>query len=149
MKKLFITLMASLAIISCGNTAADWEKRYTGAWALEGMAGLDMHTIRTSSNAELADAIDDKLDTDIPFRTIDIRKGFVAQYTESGLLNQGTYTVYDDGTVTMDWEGDHHFTYWMYTRDSYLYMIEFQTDEDGNDLRNQHAFRYYKTKRQY
>lgn len=140
MKKLWLVLMALVAVVSCKVSPEDWEADFTGSWELVGIADMNWHSIEDLRNIQLANAIDRRVTDDynpmqLNFGSKKIQLLF-SEYSENG-----SYTIDEDGAVMVDWIDGSGDTYWMFALNDMLYMIEFELDDFGELSGEQTAFK--------
>ena len=142
MKRLWIVLMAFFALVSCKISPQEWEEDYTGSWELIGIADMNWHSIEDLTNIQLAHAIDRRLTDDYNPMQMNFGSRRIQFVSDDETLDDGRYTIDEDGGIMVDWDDHYGDVYWMFALNDVLYMIEFSLDDFGELSGEQTAFKF-------
>ena len=141
MKKLWIVLVALVAVVSCKVSPEDWEADFTGSWECIGYADMSFQEIEDLGNGELAKAIESQMtDSDFPAQMNFGNKKIEFIFPDYSV--NGSYTIDENGGVLVDWNDEEGDFYWMYVQNDVLYMIEFELDDSGELSGEQTAYKF-------
>lgn len=142
MQRLGILLMAFFVVSSCKISPDAIEKDFTGSWDVVGEAEVNWDDIVDKRNFAVAKCIDNHL---IGFHDMHLSFGNkrIEYYVSQDLYyDNGSYSIDENGIVTVKWDDGASDMYWMHVHREMLYMIEFTLDDSGEMSDLQPAFKF-------